>query len=151
MYVLVTGGAGYIGSIVTNELIREGYPVIAFDNLTKGHRLAVNPMATFIKGDLNDSNKLEDLFSNYQIDVVIHLAGESVVADSVVAPGRFFNGNVMCGINLMDTMIKRGVLHLVFSSTAAFYGSPRKCPIGESAPKRPTNPYGEIGMDVLTD
>lgn len=143
MNILVTGAAGYIGSIVTEELVKQGNFVIALDNLGQGHREAVSPEATFVQADLADSAKLDELFRRYQIDVVIHLAAESVVTHSMTDPGQFFRNNVIYGINLLDTMLKHRVFKLIFSSTAAVYGEPGKVPIKEGDPKKPVNPYGE--------
>ena len=143
MNILVTGAAGYIGSIVTEEIIREGNSVIALDNLKQGHREAVSPEATFIQADLADSEKLDELFRRYQIDVVIHLAAESITTHSMTDPRKFFLNNVIYGINLLDTMLKHNVFKFIFSSTAAVYGEPEKVPIEENNPKKPVNSYGE--------
>ena len=143
MNVLVTGAAGYIGSVVSREIIREGNFVVAFDNLASGHRQAISLEAKFVHGDLADRDKLDDLFRRYRIDVVIHLAAESIVTRSTIDPGRFFHVNITCGLNLLEAMIKIGVFRFIFSSTAAVYGNPEKHPINENDPKRPINPYGE--------
>lgn len=143
MNILVTGAAGYIGSVVTEEIIREGNSVVALDNLKQGHREAVSPEATFIQADLADLEKLDELFRHYQIDMVIHLAAESIVTHSLTDPGKFFQNNVIYGINLLDTMLKHRVFKLIFSSTAAVYGEPGNVPIEENDPKKPVNSYGE--------
>lgn len=143
MDILVTGAAGYIGSIVTEKLIQEGYSVIALDNLTQGYREAVVPEAMFIQAELADSEKLEQVFRRYQIGSVMHLAGESLVDGSMTDPRRYFQNNVICGISLLDTMLKYGVHKIVFSSSAAVYGKPKKVPIEESDPTMPVNAYGE--------
>lgn len=143
MNILVTGAAGYIGSIITEKLIQEGSPVIALDNLTQGHREAVVPEATFIQAELADSEKLEQVFRRYQISSVTHLAAGTVVEDSMTDPKRYFENNVICSINLVNTMLKYSVHKLVFSSSAAVYGKPKKVPIEESDPTIPVNAYGE--------
>jgi len=143
MNILVTGAAGYIGSIVTEQLLREGNRVIALDNLQQGHREAVAPEAIFIKVDLADSEALDDVFRHYQIEAIMHLAAETVVEYSMTDPGRFFRTNVVSGINLLDTMLRHKVNRLIFSSTAAVYGEPETIPVEETHPLRPVNAYGE--------
>ena len=143
MNILVTGAAGYIGSIVTEKLIQEGNSVIALDNLTQGSREAVIPEAIFIQAELADSEKLEQVFSRYPIDSVIHLAAESLVGDSMTDPKRYFQNNVICSLNLLDTMLKYGAHKIIFSSSAAVYGQPKKVPIKESGPTIPVSAYGE--------
>jgi len=143
MNILVTGAAGYIGSVVTEELIKEGHSVVALDNLGQGHRQAVEPKAVFVQADLVDSEVLDDLFRRYQIEVVMHLAAESLVEHSMTDPGRYFRNNVIYGVNLLDIMLKYGARKLVFSSSAAVYGQPEKIPIEETDQTIPVNPYGE--------
>jgi UDP-glucose 4-epimerase len=143
MDILVTGAAGYIGSIVTEQLLREGNRVIALDNLQQGHREAVAPKAIFIEADLADSEALDKVFRHYPIEAVMHLAAETVVEYSMTDPGRFFRTNVVYGINLLDIMLKHHVNKLIFSSTAAVYGEPEAIPIEETHPLRPVNAYGE--------
>jgi UDP-glucose 4-epimerase len=143
MDILVTGVAGYIGSIVTEQLLREGNRVIALDNLQQGHREAVAPQAVFIEADLADSETLDEVFRHYPIEAVMHLAAETVVEYSMTDPGRFFRTNVVYGINLLDTMLKHKVNKLIFSSTAAVYGDPKAIPIEEDHPLQPVNAYGE--------
>ena len=143
MNILVTGAAGYIGSITTEQLLKEGDFVIAVDNLKQGHREAVSPEATFIQADLGDLEQLDEVFRRYQIDIVIHLAAESIVTHSMTNPEKFFQNNVIYGMNLLNTMLEHNVYKLVFSSTAAVYGEPRKLPIRENDLGRPVNPYGE--------
>ena len=142
-FILVTGAAGYIGSILTEELVKQGYPVIALDNLEQGHREAVTPEATFIEADLADLPKLDHLFSHYRIEAVMHLAAKSLVEQSTTDPRGYFHTNVVFGINLLDTMLKHGVHKLIFSSTAAIYGNPHCIPIKEDDPTQPVNVYGE--------
>lgn len=143
MNVLVTGAAGYIGSIVTEELVREGNHAVALDNLKQGHRNAIAPEAIFIQTDLGNSEELEYVFGHYRIEAVMHLAAESTVEHSITDPRRYFQNNVIDSILLLDTMLKHNVRKLVFSSTAAVYGEPQKAPIEESAPTMPVNAYGE--------
>jgi UDP-glucose 4-epimerase len=143
MKILVTGAAGYIGSVLTEELIRQEYQVIALDNLSQGHRAAVVSEATFVQADLGDSEALDEVFQLYHIDTVMHLAAESLVEESMTDPKRYFHNNVVGGLNLLDTMLKHHVSKLVFSSTAAVYGNPYSIPIKEGAPTPPVNVYGE--------
>ena len=147
MNILVTGGAGYIGSVVTDELIKAGHSVTVFDNLEKGHSDAVAPEADLIIGDLREGNlPLEKIFRQKEIEAVIHLAAYSLVGESVENPGTYYRNNFVAGLNLLDAMIKSDVKKIVFSSTAAVYGEPDKQPITETAKNAPTNPYGETKL-----
>jgi len=141
MRVLVTGGAGYIGSVVSEQLVSDGHEVVVYDNLSKGHRDAVVAGARFVEGDLHDAQKLRETLNG--IDAVIHMAAFSLVGESVEAPSKYYHNNVVAGLVLLDAMRDRGVKRIVFSSTAATYGEPEAQPIFESAPTNPTNPYGE--------
>lgn len=141
MKVLVTGGAGYIGSVVSEQLVSDGHDVVVYDNLSKGHRDAVVPAARFVEGDLHDAEKLRETLNG--IDAVIHMAAFSLVGESVEKPAKYYHNNVVAGFVLLDAMRDRGVKRIVFSSTAATYGEPEAQPIFESAPTSPTNPYGE--------
>lgn len=144
MNILVTGAAGYIGSIVTEELIKNGNSVIALDNLEQGHRDAVTPEALFIEIDLGDLDKLYRVFSEQKIDAVVHLAAKSLVGESDSKPMKYFHTNFICGIHLIDAMLRYDVDKLVFSSTAAIYGNPDRMPITENQPiVPPLNTYGE--------
>ena len=143
MNILITGAAGYIGSIVTDELIRESNSVVAIDNLRQGHREAVVPKASFIQLDLADTEKLEQIFRNHKLDAVVHLAAEALVGESMVDPRKYFHTNLVCSINLLDTMLRYDVNKIIFSSTAAIYGNPEAIPIKESHPTVPASPYGE--------
>ena len=143
MNILVTGAAGYIGSVVTERLVGDGHTVTALDNLRHGHREAVDPAAAFVGGDLLDRDWLFGQVRNGRFDAVVHLAAEALIDESVRDPGRFFRVNVTGGLNLLDAMTAAGVKRLVFSSTAAVYGEPDTLPIPEDAPKRPVNAYGE--------
>jgi UDP-glucose 4-epimerase len=143
MRVLVTGGAGYIGSIVVEELVRAGHYVVVYDNLSKGHRDAVDKDATFIKGDLLDGTDLHLVLKEHAVDGVVHMAADSLVGESMLNPAKYYRSNVEGGLSLLNAMRNTNVKTLVFSSTAAVYGEPAKQPIEETDPVRPTNPYGE--------
>jgi len=143
MRVLVTGAAGYIGSVVTEQLIEQGHEVVALDNLHHGHRAAVHPQATFLQGDLLDADWLKGVVADAAVDAVVHLAAEALIDISLRDPGLFFRVNVTGGINLLEAMAASGVRRLVFSSTAAVYGEPESVPLMEDAPHRPVNAYGE--------
>jgi len=143
MNILVTGGAGYIGSVVTEELLNDGHEVLVYDNLIKGHRGAVDRRAKFVEADLVDGDALHRTLTDHRIEAVIHMAAYSLVGESVGQPAKYFENNVVAGLKLIDAMRDCGVTKLVFSSTAATYGEPEKQPIEETAPNRPTNPYGE--------
>lgn len=143
MNILVTGAAGYIGSVVTEHLVEDGHTVVALDSLVHGHRSAVHPGARFIEGDLLDRDWLRAQVRDAGIDAVVHLAAEALIDESVRDPGRFFRVNVTGGLNLLDAMVAAGVSRLIFSSTAAVYGEPQTIPIRESAETRPVNSYGE--------
>lgn len=143
MQVLVTGAAGYVGSILTEVLIEQSHAVIALDNLQAGHRQAVHPQALFIQADLADEHTLDSVFQEHKIDAVMHLAAEALTAESMTDPRRFFTNNVGYGMNLLNAMLAHDVKRMVFSSTAAVYGEPESIPITEDAPKHPVNSYGE--------
>lgn len=146
MKILVTGGAGYIGSVVTEELLNDGHEAIVYDSLYKGHRAAVDPRAGFVQADLMDSDGLRRSLTENQIEAVIHMAADSLVGESVEQPAKYYRNNVVAGLNLLEAMRECGVRKLVFSSTAATYGEPEKQPIEESDPTNPTNPYGETKL-----
>jgi UDP-glucose 4-epimerase len=143
MKVLVTGAAGYIGSVVTERLVARGHAVVALDNLSRGHRDAVHPGAAFLHGDLLDRTWVLHEIRRGAFEAVVHLAAEALIEESARDPGRFFRVNVAGGLNLLDGMVAAGVLTLVFSSTAAVYGEPSTVPIPEDADTRPVNAYGE--------
>lgn len=143
MNILVTGGAGYIGSVVAEELVRAGHEVVVYDSLYKGHRRALVDGATLITGDLMDSERLGHTLKERKVDGVVHLAADSLVGESVINPGKYYSNNVTTGLVLLEEMRKCEISKLVFSSTAAVYGEPQKQPIQESDPVNPTNPYGE--------
>jgi len=141
--VLVTGGAGYIGSVVTEKLVEQGHKVVALDNLTHGHPAAVHPAAKLVRVDLLDGDGLKRILATHPCDAVVHLAAEALIDESLRDPGRFFRANVSGGLNLLEAMVATGVTRLIFSSTAAVYGEPEAVPIVEQAPRRPVNSYGE--------
>lgn len=146
MRVLVTGGAGYIGSVVTEELLRDGHQVTVYDNLYKGHRGAVTDGAKFVGGDLLDEALLSRTFADDRTEAVIHMAANSLVGESVTDPAKYYRTNVLAGLALLDAMRRADVPRIVFSSTAATYGEPLKQPIEETDPTAPTNPYGETKL-----
>jgi UDP-glucose 4-epimerase len=143
MRTLVTGGAGYIGSVVSEELARDGHEVVVYDSLYKGHRQAIAADATFVQGDLLDGHTLREALEQHRIEAVIHMAADSLVGESVIEPAKYYRNNVTAGLALLDAMLDAGVNRLVFSSTSAVFGEPEKQPIEESDPASPTNPYGE--------
>ena len=143
MNVLVTGAAGYIGSVCAEVLVSRGTKVIALDSLVEGHRSAVPSGATFCQVDLGNREQLEGVFSQHKIDAVMHFAAEALVAKSMKEPSIFYATNVGCGVNLLDAMTRHGVRKFIFSSTAATYGEPETVPIPEEHRKAPINPYGK--------
>src|SRR5215207_8536281 len=146
MNILVTGGAGYIGSVVVEETIRAGHRTVVYDNLVKGHREMVAPDAIFIEGDLLDRELLEETFREHSVDAVIHMAAYSLVGESVVDPAKYYANNVVAGHSLLESMRSTGISKIVFSSTAAVYGEPEKQPIEESDRTSPSNPYGDTKL-----
>jgi UDP-glucose 4-epimerase len=143
MRVLVTGGAGYIGSVVAERLVEEGHETAVLDDFTKGHRDAVPPECDIVEVDLRDRNALRAALSGRKIDVVMHMAASSLVGESMVDPGKYFENNVSAGVNLLEEAMAVGADKFVLSSTAATYGEPEGSPITEDFPTAPTNPYGE--------
>lgn len=146
MRILVTGGAGYIGSVVVQELLADGHVVTAYDNLSKGHRTSVLPQAEFVEADLHDHDQLRSVLTRSRIEAVIHMAADSLVGESVEHPAKYYESNFIAGLKLLNTMCATGVNKIVFSSTAAVYGEPEKQPIEETDPTAPTNPYGETKL-----
>ena len=146
MRVLVTGGAGYIGSVVVEELINDGHEVVVYDNLAKGHRESVHPDAKFVQADLLDTTRLQQTLLESKVEAVIHMAADSLVGESVQQPAKYYRNNLVAGLSLLDAMRTAQVTRLVFSSTAAVYGEPAKQPIEETDPTGPTNPYGETKL-----
>ena len=143
MNILVTGGAGYVGSIVAEELLKKGHEVIILDNLQQGHKGAVAPGADFIFADLCSAEALDGVFQRAKIDAVMHMAAETVVEYSMTDPKRYFHSNIVGGMTLLDSMLKHRVHKLIFSSSAAAYGDPQSIPVEEDHPKLPVNSYGE--------
>ncbi|PYI45621.1 MAG: UDP-glucose 4-epimerase GalE [Verrucomicrobia bacterium] len=143
MRIFVTGGAGYIGSVCTEQLLNEGHEVAIFDNLSEGHRHAVDPRARFIEGDLADREQIETALSSSRPDAVMHFAANALVGESMHNPSKYFRNNISNGLNLLDAMIAAGVRRMVFSSTCAIFGPPDRLPIDETASPRPISPYGE--------
>jgi UDP-glucose 4-epimerase len=146
MNILVTGGAGYVGSVIAEELLKQGINVVVFDNLQQGHRKAILPSACFVLGDCCDIDSLRGAFSQYDFDAVMHMAGETIVSESNTDPGKFFRTNICGGINLLNIMLEYGVKNIIFSSSAAVYGEPPRIPIIETDPCSPINSYGETKL-----
>jgi UDP-glucose 4-epimerase len=142
MSILVTGGAGYIGSHVLKRLLEAGYDTVTIDNLKKGHKKAVLG-GEFIEGDIGDKELLQSIFTEHDIKGVIHLAADSLVGESMEDPGKYYHNNVAKALNLLEVMVENNVNYLVFSSTAAVYGEPEAIPIVEEHPTKPENVYGE--------
>jgi UDP-glucose 4-epimerase len=145
MAILVTGGAGYIGSHTVMELIQQGEEVIVVDSLATGHSLAIMG-GRFYQGDIRDRKFLEKVFGQHDIEAVIHFAASSLVGESVQIPLAYYDNNLIGSHVLVSTMIDHGVKKIVFSSTAATYGEPKNVPILETDPTQPTNPYGETKL-----
>ena len=141
--ILVTGAAGYIGSVIVECLLSKGYRVVAFDNLITGHRKAVASGAIFELGDVTNSNDLKQLFGKYEIDAVVHMAAKTLVDESILNPMAYYETNLIGGIQLVQAMIAHNVKRIVFSSTAAVYGETNINPITENHVTNPLNPYGE--------
>lgn len=146
MNILVTGAAGYIGSILTEVLIDKGHEVTAIDNLSRGHRAAVHPQAKYHRIDLIETDKLDALFSSIKIHAVMHLAGESIIEQSMKYPVIYFHNNVTCGLNLLNCMLKHGIKTMVFSSSCAVYGNPASSPVDEKFSTDPISVYGETKL-----
>ena len=143
MKVLVTGGAGYIGSVTAELLLDAGHRVAVFDNLERGHAEALDSRAEFLRGDLRDRAAILAAMAAARPDAVMHFAAYALVGESMEHPEMYFGNNVVGGINLIDAMLQEGVRKIVFSSTCATYGIPERNPIVEDTPQRPSNPYGE--------
>lgn len=146
MRVLVTGGAGYIGSVVTEELVRDGHEVVVYDSLYKGHRGAVVAGARLFEADLMDGEQLRRAFREGRTEAVIHMAADSLVGESVTNPSKYYRNNVVAGLVLLDAMHDCEVRRIVFSSTAATYGEPEKQPVEETDATNPTNTYGQTKL-----
>jgi UDP-glucose 4-epimerase len=146
MRVTVTGGAGYIGSVVAEVLLRDGHDVHVIDNLVKGHRAAVSDAAAFARIDLADRPAVASSLRDFRSEAVIHMAAYSLVGESVADPAKYYANNLTAGLSLLEAMRDARVTQLVFSSTAAVYGEPAKQPIEESDATAPTNPYGQTKL-----
>ena len=143
MKILVVGGAGYIGSVCAELLLEQGHGVTIFDNLSEGHRRALDPRAAFVEGDLVDRQLIEKTLSKQQPDAVMHFAANALVGESMQNPSKYFRNNIANGLNLLDAVISAGVEKIIFSSTCAIFGPPERVPIDETMTPRPINPYGE--------
>lgn len=141
MNILVTGGAGYIGSHVVKELLSRDHHVVTLDNLSKGHREAVTG-GVFVRGDCGDAALVKELVQGHRIGAVVHLAADSLVGESMEKPDKYCRNNLGNGINLLTALAEAGVRHFILSSTAAVYGEPEYTPIDEAHPARPVNVYG---------
>src|SRR5215468_5290583 len=143
MKIFVVGGAGYIGSVCSELLVNEGHEVAIFDNLSEGHRDAVDSRTHFIERDLADREQIQAALSTCRPDAVMHFAANALVGESMQNPSKYFRNNVSNGLNLLDAMVTAGVRRMVFSSTCAIFGPPERLPIDETASPRPISPYGE--------
>ena len=143
MKILVVGGAGYIGSVCAELLLEQGHGVTIFDNLSEGHRRALDPRAAFVEGDLVDRQLIEKTLAKQQPDAVMHFAANALVGESMQNPSKYFRNNIANGLNLLDAVISAGVEKIIFSSTCAIFGPPERVPIDETMTPRPINPYGE--------
>ncbi len=143
MNVFVTGGAGYIGSICVEELLNAGHEVTVYDNLSEGHRSAVDSRARFVLGRPEEGDHLLTAVKETRPEAILHFAANALVGESMVNPAKYFNNNVVNGLKLLNAAIAAGVKKFVFSSTCATYGPPERVPMTEDLPQRPINPYGE--------
>src|SRR5437660_8623887 len=143
MKIFVVGGAGYIGSVCAELLLNEGHEVAIFDNLSEGHRQAVDSRANFIQGELADRRQIDSAISSSRPDAVMHFAANALVGESMQNPSKYFRNNICNGLNLLDTMVATGVQQIVFSTTCAIFALPERLPIDETAPTCPISPYGE--------
>jgi UDP-glucose 4-epimerase len=148
MNVLVTGGAGYIGSHCVRQLIAQGHRPVVVDNLVFGHRAAVAHGVPFYKTDLSDATKLRKVLEKERIELVMHFAAYCYVGESVTAPLKYYKNNFVAALVLLDAMMQAGVKKFVLSSTCATYGVPERMPLTEDHPQRPINPYGQTKLDL---
>ncbi|HLZ78059.1 MAG TPA: NAD-dependent epimerase/dehydratase family protein, partial [Sphingomonas sp.] len=140
--VLVTGGAGYIGSHAVLALLDGGWPVVVLDNLITGFRWAVDERAEFVEGDVGDADLVADTLHHFGIGAIMHFAGSIIVPESVDNPLKYYRNNTANSRTLIECAVAGGVRHFIFSSTAATYGVPEESPVRELTPTRPINPYG---------
>ena len=143
MKVFVTGGSGYIGSVVVKRLLERGDQVTVFDNLERGHRCNLDPRSEFVEGDLRDGQLIAESLLKVKPDAVLHFAAYALVGESMGDSLKYFDNNVTGGVNLLKAMVAAGCTRLIFSSSCATYGVPDALPIEEDMPQRPTNPYGQ--------
>jgi UDP-glucose 4-epimerase len=143
MNLFVTGGAGYIGSVYVERAIDAGHRVTVLDNLSEGHRDAVDSRAVFVQADLGDEVALVDALKQAKAEVIVHFAASALVGESMTNPGKYFGNNVGNGVKLLNAAVAARVRKFVFSSTCATYGPPERVPMTEDLPQRPINPYGE--------
>jgi UDP-glucose 4-epimerase len=146
-YIFIAGGAGYIGSHMLLYLLEKDFEPIIYDNLSEGHKEAILG-GIFIEGDLSDSNKLKEVFSNYDISTVMHFAASCYVGESVTNPRKYYMNNVYNTINLLNNMLDFNIDKFIFSSTCATYGNPLKIPLTEDHPQNPINPYGNTKLVI---
>ena len=146
--ILVTGGAGYIGSTVASDLLTRGYEVVVFDNLSRGHRAAVAERAMFMRGEVGDRGALDQLFRQQKFDAVMHFAASIEVGESMRIPELYFRNNCANALTLLEAALAHKVTRFVFSSTAALFGNPASTPISEDAALAPVNAYGESKLLV---
>ena len=148
MLVLVTGGAGYIGSVTVERLIDAGHDVVVLDDLNRGHRAAIHPAAEFLQCDLRGGDATCRVVSQSRADAIMHFAALTLVGESVAQPAEYYKTNVQGGLNLLEAARVASIGKFVFSSTAAVYGEPDRLPITEDAPKRPISPYGQTKWSI---
>lgn len=146
--ILVTGGAGYIGSFMIKRLLEDGFEVLVIDSLENGHKEVIDKRAKFFKADLLDKEIIKNIFANNNFEAIIHFAGFISMKESMEDPGKYFKNNIFASLNLLEEMQNTGIKNFIFSSTAGIYGNPIKIPISEDHPKNPTNPYGESKLAV---
>src|SRR2546425_8062138 len=146
--ILVTGGAGYIGSVTAELLLESGKQVVVLDNLSRGHRAAAPSGAPFYEGDVGDRGLVARIAREHEIEACVHFAAFAYVGESVAEPERYFKNNVEQGIALLEALSDAGVQRFVFSSSCATYGEPQEIPISEEHPQRPTNPYGSSKLTM---
>ena len=146
--ILVTGGAGYIGSHYVQYAHEQGEQVVVLDNLTYGHKEAVPEGVPFVEGDMADSSLLDKVFTQHKVNAVVHFAAFAYVGESVTNPSKYYNNNTCATLAVLDAMQRHGVKHFVFSSTCATFGNPQYVPMDEKHPQSPINPYGESKLFV---